>query len=74
VDGIYDKDPKKFPERQKYTTLSYLDALRQRLDVHGLSRFSLFASIIPCPSSSYLGDPAGIRKAVLGQRHGPLVQ
>jgi uridylate kinase len=74
VDGIYDKDPKKFPDAKKYATLSYLDALRQRLDVMDSAAFSLcLDNTVPILVFD-LGDPAGIRKAVLGQSAGTLVQ
>src|SRR5437868_7611439 len=33
VDGIYDADPKKDPQARRYRTLTYLDVLKQRLDV-----------------------------------------
>lgn len=31
VDGIYDKDPKKFPDAKRYATISYGEALEKRL-------------------------------------------
>jgi uridylate kinase len=41
VDGIYDKDPKKFPEAKRYATVRYTDALRQDLDVMDATAFAL---------------------------------
>jgi uridylate kinase len=74
VDGVYDKDPKKFPDAKKYATLSYLDALRQRLDVMDSAAFSLcLDNNVPILVFN-LGDADGIKKAVLGQSTGTLVQ
>ncbi len=33
VDGIYDKDPKKYADAVKYDDLTFIDALKQRLNV-----------------------------------------
>lgn len=33
VDGIYDKDPIKYPDAKKFTTLSFTDMLQQRLEI-----------------------------------------
>ncbi len=33
VDGIYNKDPKKYPEAKKFDTISYRDVLKWRLGV-----------------------------------------
>ncbi|MBL3593620.1 MAG: UMP kinase [Synergistaceae bacterium] len=41
VDGIYDKDPVKYPEARRYGTLSYMDALRGQLKVMDAAAFSL---------------------------------
>ena len=74
MDGVYDKDPKKFPDAKKYATLSYLDALRQRLDVMDSAAFSLcLDNNVPILVFN-LGDADGIKKAVLGQSTGTLVQ
>ena len=41
VDGIYDKDPAKFPDAVKFDRISYLDALERRLAVMDSTAFSL---------------------------------
>lgn len=33
VDGIYDKDPVKFPDAQMYTSISYMDVIKKNLQV-----------------------------------------
>ncbi|MBQ7456848.1 MAG: UMP kinase [Desulfovibrio sp.] len=41
VDGIYSKDPQKFPDAVKYQTISYDDALNLRLGVMDATAFAL---------------------------------
>ena len=41
VDGIYDKDPQKHADAVKYDTLTFIDALHQRLNVMDSTAFSL---------------------------------
>lgn len=41
VDGIYNKDPRKFKDAKKYGTLTYQAALEQRLQVMDQAAFSL---------------------------------
>jgi uridylate kinase len=41
VDGIYDKDPQKYPDATMYDTLSYQDAIEKRLEVMDQAAFSL---------------------------------
>lgn len=73
VDGIYDKDPKKFPDAVKYEQLTFIDALRQRLNVMDSTAFSLcLDNNIPIIVFD-LNDPQAIRKAVTGQKVGTLV-
>lgn len=41
VDGVYDKDPKEHTDAQKYTTVSYSDALEHNLKVMDQTAFAL---------------------------------
>jgi uridylate kinase len=41
VNGIYDKDPKRFPEAKHLPEVSYMDALRMQLKVMDAAAFSL---------------------------------
>lgn len=41
VDGIYDKDPAKFADAQRLSSLSYADALNMRLQVMDAAAFAL---------------------------------
>lgn len=41
VDGIYDKDPKKFPDAKRYDRITYAEALEKRLKVMDAAAFAL---------------------------------
>jgi uridylate kinase len=74
VDGIYDKDPKKFPDAVKYEQITFIDALRQRLNVMDSTAFSLcLDNNVPILVFD-LNDEHAIRRAVLGEKVGTLVQ
>ncbi|MFM1851840.1 MAG: hypothetical protein RIS54_1524 [Verrucomicrobiota bacterium] len=73
VDGIYDKDPKKFPDAVKYDEVTYIDALKQRLNVMDSTAFSLcLDNNVPIMVFD-LNDEHAIRKAILGEKIGTLV-
>jgi uridylate kinase len=73
VDGIYDKDPKKFPDDVKYAEITYIDALKQRLNVLDSTAFSLcLDNNIPILVFD-LNDPTAIRRATQGEKVGTLV-
>jgi uridylate kinase len=73
VDGIYDKDPKKHADAVKYETITFIDALRQRLNVMDSTAFSLcLDNNVPILVFD-LNDPHAIEKAVTGQKVGTLV-
>ncbi|WP_221029870.1 UMP kinase [Actomonas aquatica] len=73
VDGIYDKDPKKHADAVKYDDITFIDALRQRLNVMDATAFSLcLDNDLPILVFD-LSDPHAIRQAVLGEKIGTLV-
>lgn len=73
VDGIYDKDPKKFPDALKYDALSYMDAIEKRLAVMDSTAFSMcMDNKIPIIVFD-MGGAGNIKKAVEGQRIGTIV-
>ena len=41
VDGIYDKDPKKFKSAKKYENISYIDVLNNKLHIMDSTAISL---------------------------------
>jgi uridylate kinase len=73
VDGIYDKDPKKHADAVKYESLTFIDALKGRLNVMDSTAFSLcLDNNVPILVFD-LNDEHSIRKAVLGEKVGTLV-
>ena len=73
VDGIYDKDPKKYPDAVKYEEITFLDALKQRLTVMDSTAFSLcLDNNVPIMVFD-LDDEHAIQQAVCGQKVGTLV-
>ncbi len=74
VDGIYDKDPKKHADAVKYDEITFIDALRQRLNVMDSTAFSLcLDNNVPILVFD-LNDAHAIRKAVMGEKVGTLVR
>ncbi|MCC5789918.1 MAG: UMP kinase [Opitutales bacterium] len=73
VDGVYDKDPVKHPDAVRYETLSYIDALKQRLNVMDSTAFSLcMDNNIPILIFD-LNEEHAIKRAVHGEKIGTLV-
>ncbi len=74
VDGIYDKDPKKFPDAKKFNTISYIDVLNKGLNVMDSTAISLcMDNKLPIMTFD-LTKPGNVLKAVLGENIGTLVQ
>jgi uridylate kinase len=74
VDGIYDKDPKKYPDAVKYDELTFIEALKQRLNVMDSTAFSLcLDNNVPILVFD-LNDKHAIQKAVFGEKVGTLVR
>jgi uridylate kinase len=73
VDGVYDADPMKVPDAKKYSTLTYMDVLRQGLKVMDSTAISL------CKDNNLpiivfnLNQRGNIRRVVLGEKIGSLV-
>jgi uridylate kinase len=73
VDGIYDKDPKKYPDAVKYEEITFIDALKQRINVMDSTAFSLcLDNNVPIMVFD-LNDEHAIRRAVTGKKIGTLV-
>jgi uridylate kinase len=73
VDGVYDKDPAKNADAVKYDDLTFIDALKQRLNVMDSTAFSLcLDNNVPILVFN-LDDAHAIRKAITGEKIGTLV-
>ena len=74
VDGIYDKDPAKFPDAVKFDKISYLDALEKRLAVMDSTAFSLCMDN-RIPSIVFnMNKPGNIERVIEGQKIGTIVE
>ena len=73
VDGVYNKDPHRFPDAVKYDEISFIDCLKQRLSVMDSTAFSLcMDNHIPILVFN-LNSKDGITRAVMGEKIGTLV-
>ncbi|MEC7760513.1 MAG: UMP kinase [Pseudomonadota bacterium] len=67
VDGVYDKDPKKFDDAKRYETVSYDEALAKRLGVMDASAIALARdNSMPIIVFS-LDEPGGFKGILAGQ-------
>lgn len=74
VDGVYDKDPNKFPDAKKFTDLTYIDTLNRRLEVMDSTAISLcMENKLPILVLN-LWDEEALPNALLGKNAGTLVQ
>ena len=73
VDGVYNKDPKKHADAVKYDEITFIDALKQRLNVMDSTAFSLcLDNNVPILVFD-LNAEHSVRDAVLGKKVGTLV-
>ena len=73
VDGIYDKDPTKHKDAKRYDKISYIDVLKQGLQVMDSTAISLcMDNKLPIMTFD-LAKPGNILKAVQGEAIGTLV-
>ena len=73
VDGIYDKDPAKYSDAKKYDKISYIDVLKQGLQVMDSTAISLcMDNKLPIMTFD-LAKPGNILKAICGDKIGTLV-
>jgi uridylate kinase len=73
VDGVYDRDPKKYPDAQRFERLTFSEALSRRLQIMDSTAFSLcMDNKIPIVVFD-MYKSGSIRDAVLGRKVGTLV-
>lgn len=73
VDGVYDKDPHKYKEAQKFENLTYIDVLDQGLQVMDSTATSLcMDNDIPILVFT-LDAPGNIKRAISGEKIGTIV-
>ncbi len=74
VDGVYDKDPRKYPDAKKYDTVSFQEALQKRLEVMDSTAFALCMDNKTPILVLNLWQPGALRSAVLGENVGTMIQ
>lgn len=73
VDGIYNKDPQQFTDAVKFDQITFVHALRERLNVMDSTAFSLcLDNQVPILVFN-LSEPGNIWRAVMGEPVGTLV-
>ena len=74
VDGVYDKDPVKFPDATKFEKLTYLDVLNRGLNVMDSTATSLcMDNKMPMIVFS-LSEQGNIKRALRGENVGTIVE
>ncbi len=73
VDGVYDADPKKFPEAKKFEVISYLDVLSRELAVMDTTAISLCMNNHLPIIVFNLNVPGNLKRVVMGEKVGSLV-
>jgi uridylate kinase len=74
VDGVYDKDPLKFPDAVKFAEISYLEVLSRALGVMDAT------SIAMCRDNKLpiivfnLNTPGNIMRMSMGERIGSIIK
>ena len=73
VDGVYDRDPNKYPDARRFDRLTFSEALAQRLQIMDSTSFSLcMDNKIPIVVFD-MYKPGSLRDVVLGRKVGTLV-
>ena len=72
VDGVYDKDPARYPDAVKFTTISFTEALQKQLGVMDYTALTLaMENNVPIIVCNMLGG--NIKRLILGEEVGTLV-
>lgn len=74
VDGVYDSDPVKNPDAKKYDELTYLEVLRQGLQVMDATATSLCMDNRLPIGVFDTTHPGNIRKMIFGEKIGTIVR
>lgn len=74
VDGIYDKDPMKFPDAKKIEELTFIDALKNRYAIMDSTAFSLCMDNNMPILVFNMNEHDSVLRATLGEKIGTLVK
>jgi len=74
VDGVYDKDPRKFTDAKRYEAITYMETLEKRLGVMDATAISL-ARDNRLPIIVFnLFEQGNIRRVIRGEKVGTIVE
>jgi len=74
VDGVFDKDPEKFPDAKKFDELTYIEVLQKNLKVMDSTSVSLcMDNKLPIIVFN-LNEPKGLLKLIQGEKIGTIVK
>ena len=74
VDGVYDKDPKKYDDAVKFNEISYIDVINKKLNVMDTTAISLcMEENIPIKVFNIL-EKGNLRKVILDEEIGTIVK
>lgn len=74
VDGVYNKDPKQYPDAKKYDKVTYMQSISEKLGVMDATAITLcMENKIPILVFA-LNEENSIKRAVLGEKIGTIVE
>jgi uridylate kinase len=73
VDGVYDKDPQKFPDAKMYTKLTFAEALKKELKVMDLSAFCQCRDHGMSLRIFNITKPGSLMRVIMGEDEGTAV-
>jgi uridylate kinase len=74
VDGVYDRDPKKFPEARRYDTVTYAEVLEKRLGVMDMASIALCRDQNMPVRVFSINKPGSLMRILAGEAEGTLVK
>ena len=74
VDGVYDKDPKKYDDAKKYDEVTYMQSINEKLGVMDTTAITLcMENKIPILVFA-LNEENSIKRAVAGEKIGTIIK
>ena len=73
VDGVYDRDPSRYPDARRFGRLSYIEAVNRRVGVMDSTAITLCMEHNLPILVFKLDEPGSLRRAILGERIGTLI-
>jgi uridylate kinase len=74
VDGVYDRDPKKFPDARRYDTVTYAEVLEKRLGVMDMASIALCRDQNMPVRVFSINKPGSLMRILAGEAEGTLVK